>query len=77
MRVHIEKPQPKVKKRRGFFWLFNRFFDRGTNYYEKGYAISCTVEAVICLFSSLLPLEQGGYLRNYLKPSLPNEDQGL
>lgn len=73
----LKKPQPKVKKRRGFFWLFNRFFDRGTNYYEKG-ARNILYRRGRYMFIFLIITVGTGWLFTQLpKAFLPNEDQGV
>ncbi len=73
----LKKPQPKVKKRRGFFWLFNRFFDRGTNYYEKG-GRNILYRRGRYMFIFLIITVGTGWLFTQLpKAFLPNEDQGV
>lgn len=73
----LKKPQPKVKKRRGFFWLFNRFFDRGTNYYEKGVRNILYRRGRYMFIFLIITVGTGWLFTQLPKAFLPNEDQGV
>ncbi len=73
----LKKPQPKVKKRRGFFWLFNRFFDRGTNYYEKGVRNILYRRGRYMFLFLIITVGTGWLFTQLPKAFLPNEDQGV
>lgn len=73
----LKKPQPKVKKRRGFFWLFNRFFDRGTNYYEKGVRNILYRRGRYMFIFLIITIGTGWLFTQLPKAFLPNEDQGV
>lgn len=73
----LKKPQPKVKKRRGFFWLFNRFFDRGTNYYEKGVRNILYRRGSYMFIFLIITVGTGWLFTQLPKAFLPNEDQGV
>ncbi|ENM6000682.1 efflux RND transporter permease subunit [Proteus mirabilis] len=73
----LKKPQPKVKKRRGFFWLFNRFFDRGTNYYEKGVRNILYRRGRYMFIFLIITVGIGWLFTQLPKAFLPNEDQGV
>lgn len=73
----LKKPQPKVKKRRGFFWLFNRFFDRGTNYYEKGVRNILYRRGRYMFIFLIITVGTGWLFMQLPKAFLPNEDQGV
>ncbi|HEJ9418391.1 TPA: efflux RND transporter permease subunit [Proteus mirabilis] len=73
----LKKPQPKVKKRRGFFWLFNRFFDRGTNYYEKGVRNIMYRRGRYMFIFLIITVGTGWLFTQLPKAFLPNEDQGV
>ncbi|MBG3068637.1 efflux RND transporter permease subunit [Proteus mirabilis] len=73
----LKKPQPKVKKRRGFFWLFNRFFDRGTNYYEKGVRNILYRRGCYMFIFLIITVGTGWLFTQLPKAFLPNEDQGV
>ncbi|HIE0442141.1 TPA: efflux RND transporter permease subunit [Proteus mirabilis] len=73
----LKKPQPKVKKRRGFFWLFNRFFDRGTNYYEKGVRNILYRRGRYMFIFLIITVGTGWLFTQLPKVFLPNEDQGV
>ncbi|MBG3065818.1 efflux RND transporter permease subunit [Proteus mirabilis] len=73
----LKKPQPKVKKRRGFFWLFNRFFDRGTNYYEKGVRNILYRRGRYMFIFLIIAVGTGWLFTQLPKAFLPNEDQGV
>ncbi|MDK6829449.1 efflux RND transporter permease subunit [Proteus mirabilis] len=73
----LKKPQPKVKKRRGFFWLFNRLFDRGTNYYEKGVRNILYRRGRYMFIFLIITVGTGWLFTQLPKAFLPNEDQGV
>ncbi|WP_240087990.1 efflux RND transporter permease subunit [Proteus mirabilis] len=73
----LKKLQPKVKKRRGFFWLFNRFFDRGTNYYEKGVRNILYRRGRYMFIFLIITVGTGWLFTQLPKAFLPNEDQGV
>lgn len=73
----LKKPQPKVKKRRGFFWLLNRFFDRGTNYYEKGVRNILYRRGRYMFIFLIITVGTGWLFTQLPKAFLPNEDQGV
>ncbi len=73
----LKKPQPKMKKRRGFFWLFNRFFDRGTNYYEKGVRNILYRRGRYMFIFLIITVGTGWLFTQLPKAFLPNEDQGV
>ena len=73
----LKKPQPKVKKRRGFFWLFNRFFDRGTNYYEKGVRNILYRRGRYMFIFLIITVGTGWLFTQLPKAFLPIEDQGV
>ncbi|MDM3840019.1 efflux RND transporter permease subunit [Proteus mirabilis] len=73
----LKKPQPKVKKHRGFFWLFNRFFDRGTNYYEKGVRNILYRRGRYMFIFLIITVGTGWLFTQLPKAFLPNEDQGV
>ncbi|HGW5831532.1 TPA: efflux RND transporter permease subunit [Proteus mirabilis] len=73
----LKKPQHKEKKRRGFFWLFNRFFDRGTNYYEKGVRNILYRRGRYMFIFLIITVGTGWLFTQLPKAFLPNEDQGV
>ncbi|EPJ3740673.1 efflux RND transporter permease subunit [Proteus mirabilis] len=73
----LKKPQHKEKKHRGFFWLLNRFFDRGTNYYEKGVRNILYRRGRYMFIFLIITVGTGWLFTQLPKAFLPNEDQGV
>ena len=73
----LNKPQHKEKKHRGFFWLLNRFFDRGTNYYEKGVRNILYRRGRYMFIFLIITVGTGWLFTQLPKAFLPNEDQGV
>lgn len=65
------------KKKRGFFWLFNRFFDRGTNYYEQGVRSILFRRGRYMIIFLLITAGTGWLFTQIPSAFLPNEDQGV
>ncbi|AZG97474.1 TPA: efflux RND transporter permease subunit [Proteus mirabilis] len=73
----LKKPQNKGKKRGGFFWLFNRFFDRGTDFYERGVRSILYRRGRYMLIFLIITVGTGWLFTQLPKAFLPNEDQGV